>query len=96
MNLERFLECMGDSKDKRYLLKDIGQTGTETFSSNYIKDIEELMDPIEYSHCYMVWDRKIEDYIFWKECSTYNAYIDLLHNRERDLRTKTDKVKRGV
>ena len=51
MNLERFLECMGDSKGKRYLLKDIGQTGTETFSSNYIKDIEELMDPIEYSHC---------------------------------------------
>lgn len=47
----------------------------------------------EYTASVRVYDRDLEDFVFWKDCLTYTPKIDLLGNCLRDMRTKTRNMK---
>ena len=59
-----------------------------------IDEFEDFVDEIrnEYSACLTVWDNELEDFIFWKDCLSNKCEIDMLHARDRDLRTTTRKA----
>lgn len=40
-----------------------------------------------------VFDRSIKKFIYWKDCLSYDPYIDMLHDSDRDMRTTTRKRK---
>lgn len=46
----------------------------------------------EYTAAVRVYDYKLGDFIFWKDCLTFKPDIDLLHSPVRDMRTRSRKV----
>lgn len=62
---------------------------------NRLNEFEAFIDQMrrEYTASVQVWDSKLEDFIFWKDCLTFKPDIDLLATMNRDLRTKTRKWK---
>lgn len=58
--------------------------------TNNLKEVEEIVneyrrDPINQI---IVWDEKIQDFIFWKDALSYYPDIDMLHKINRDFRYK--------
>lgn len=41
----------------------------------------------------IVWDDKLQDFIFWKDSLTYKPSTDMLGSPNRDMRTKTKQRK---
>lgn len=60
-----------------------------------IDEFEDFVDEIrnEYTARLTVWDNQIKQFLFWKNCLTYNCKIDMLHSCDRDLRTLDRKRK---
>jgi len=60
-----------------------------------ISELEGFVNEIrhEYTVSLTVWDNVLKDFIFWKDCLSTKCEIDMLHSRDRDLRTTTRKLK---
>lgn len=54
-----------------------------------IEEFESFVDEMraEYTASVTVWDNEIQKFIYWKNCLTYKAKVDMLHSYKRDLRT---------
>lgn len=56
-----------------------------------INEVLTILDELrhEYSAKLSVWDRELNDFIYYKYSLTYKPETDLIYNMNRDLRTKT-------
>ena len=77
-----------------YLVEyELGSTGFEgAFTSDCIDDVKRYIAEIknDFSSAISVFSRKHNDFIFWKNCLSLKAEIDLIFtNYHKDLRTKT-------
>lgn len=52
-----------------------------------------LRDNFHISNSVSVWDNEFNDFIYMRGCFSYAPHIDLIHNRNRDLRTTTRTAK---
>ena len=69
-----------------------GSTGygwTEEYDR--LADFEYFVDQMrdEYTAYITVFDNRLEEFIFWKDCLTFKPRIDMLHEFGRDMRTRT-------
>lgn len=61
---------------------------------NRLDEFEDFINEMrkECTAAVTVYDRQLGDFIFWKDCLTFEPSIDLLHSPVRDMRTRSRKV----
>lgn len=86
-----------EEKAKKYIVEYCsGATGYGwRCQHDRLDEFEGFIDQMrrEYTASVTVWDNEIEDFIFWKDVLTFDTRIDMLHDMNRDMRTKTRKYK---
>ena len=70
--------------EKVLILKNIPDKKVDVHNPEYLIRIEIRND---YTARLTVWDNELKDFVFWKDCLTYNCKIDMLRAYERDLET---------
>ena len=60
-----------------------------------LNEFEDFINEMRYEYTakVLVFDNKLGDFIYWKDCLTINPRIDMLHSISRDMRTRTRKWK---
>lgn len=83
---------------KKYLVKYISGSTGYGWSKEFdrLDEFEDFIDSMrhEYTAYVLVWDESVQDFIFWKDCLSYEPRIDKLTDPFRDRRTTTKQSKR--
>ena len=78
---------------KKYTVTYVSGATGYGWKSEYdtLADFENFVDEKrkDYTARVLVWDNILQKFIFWKDCLSYTARIDMLHSFLRDMRTNT-------